>query len=148
MHGISIRYLQNATVQSRSSMDFSGYVERSRKRGTISDSIVQARQLYVFDSKAMYHIMVKDQCTFEAPPSFLAYVFHLCSMFRLSNWLAGPTSSFSGMAFFLRQVRVAFYMACASFLIRIYRRTSPKAAEVAQPCVFHQPRTAYGAYFL
>ncbi|OJA13946.1 hypothetical protein AZE42_01348 [Rhizopogon vesiculosus] len=31
-----------------------------------------ARQLYVFDPKAMYHIMVKDQHTFEAPPSYLA----------------------------------------------------------------------------
>ncbi|KAG1740657.1 cytochrome P450 [Suillus lakei] len=30
------------------------------------------RQLYVFDPKAMYHIMVKDQHTFEATPAVLA----------------------------------------------------------------------------
>lgn len=31
-----------------------------------------ARELYVFDPKAMYHIMVKDQNTFEVTPAFLA----------------------------------------------------------------------------
>ncbi|KAG2151003.1 cytochrome P450 [Suillus bovinus] len=31
-----------------------------------------ARELYVFDPKAMYHIMVKDQNTFEMAPTFLA----------------------------------------------------------------------------
>ncbi|KAG0706187.1 cytochrome P450 [Suillus ampliporus] len=31
-----------------------------------------ARQLYVWDPKAMYHIMIKDQYTFEASPPFLA----------------------------------------------------------------------------
>lgn len=31
-----------------------------------------ARELYVFDPKAMYHIMVKDQSIFEVTPAFLA----------------------------------------------------------------------------
>lgn len=31
-----------------------------------------ARELYVFDPKAMYHIVVKDQNTFEVTPAFLA----------------------------------------------------------------------------
>lgn len=38
------------------------------------DVIPQERQLLLFDSKALYHILVKDQYIYEEAPAFIMYV--------------------------------------------------------------------------
>ncbi|KAG2130367.1 cytochrome P450 [Suillus clintonianus] len=59
-------------VFARYSWDFHDML--AERHGPVSKfyGIFGARHLYVFDPKAMYHIMVKDQHNFEAAPSFLA----------------------------------------------------------------------------